>query len=133
MDTTGVMDNLKKKVHLYTIGLGIALLILAQFAGTSHARGLYSIIALGPVIGGLATLVRLQYTRGLPKDIAKIVVECGWVALSFGLGFFMMVPSAYYALSGGLTALVLVVAAALVGLGLYVLLTIRKLGFSLTP
>ncbi|MDI7247547.1 MAG: hypothetical protein QME92_08805 [Bacillota bacterium] len=135
-DQTGQAEGLKwfrSNLHVWAFILGAFAVVIAQFADKPRSAGLYSIIALGPVLGGLVTLVRYRRSDGTPRSIGKIVVECGWVCFSFGLGYLMMLPSRYYAVQGGVAALLILDAVALVAVGGYTLYKLGRLGLSLTP
>lgn len=124
---------LKKYIHLVALILGLIGLVAALAADTSRARILYTCISLGPVIMGLVTILRYKLSAGNEKAIAKAVTECAWICLSFGLGFWMMLSSAYYAVQTGVTVVLVINALLLVAAGLYTLASIGKMGYSLTP
>lgn len=123
----------RANLHRLALFLGVAAIVVSQFADKPHSAGLYSIIALGPVVSGVVTSFRYKMSDATPRSISKIVVECGWVCFSFGLGYFMMLPSSYYAVQPGVAALLSLDAAALVALGGYTFYRLSKLGLSLTP
>lgn len=123
----------RNNLHVLSILLGALAIVISQFADKPRSAGLYSIIALGPVISGLVTILRYSMSDGTPRSIGKIVVECGWVCFSFGLGYLMMLPSTYYAVQGAVALLLVLDAVALVAVGGYTLYKLGKLGLSLTP
>jgi len=124
---------LRKNLHVAALVLGVIALVIAQFAETSRATGLYSLVAAGPVLIGLITFWRYAASEGSARSIAKIIAECGWVCLSFGLGYYVMLPSSYYAVRAAVSAPLLIDGGVLILLGAYALYTVGKLGYSLTP
>ncbi len=130
---TASLEAFKKHVHIVTLVLGVVALVVAQMADTSRAAGLYTAISLGPIAAGLITIYRHKVSSGTDKSVAKIVVECAWVDLSFGLGFLMMLPSSYYAVQSPVSVLLGIDAVVMAVYGLYVLINLNKMGFSLTP
>ncbi len=132
MDTTK-LQWFQKYVYVVALILGVIALLAAQAADTNRARLLYTFIALGPVVAGLLTILRYKISPKTEKYFAKIIAECAWVCLSFGLGFLMMLPSSYYAVQPSITAVLVLNALLLAAFGLYTLINIGKMGFSLTP
>jgi len=124
---------LRRYLHVMALVLGAIALLTAQMADTARARGLYSAIAMGPVLAGLISIYRYRVSSGSEKSYAKIIVECAWVCLSFGLGFWMMLPSRYYAVQPVVGLLLGIEALFLAVVGLYGLVTLGRMGFSLTP
>lgn len=128
------LELLKKYIHLVAVILGVAGLVATLAAAdTDPARWLYSCISLGPIVMGLVTMLRYSLSAGDEKKIARAVTECGWVCLSFGLGFWMMLVSSYYAVPSGLAVILSLDALLLVAAGLFALVNVGKMGFSLTP
>ena len=126
------LDWFHKRLHLYVLALGLVALVVALTVDLPRSRGLYALIAAGPVIGALVTWARYRWAAG-DRSMAKIVVECGWVSTSFGLGFLVMLPSRYYAVEPLQKGVLTLLALALVALGAYTLYNFAKRGYSLTP
>ena len=124
---------LNKYVYLIALLFGIIGLVASQFADTGHARILYTVISLGPLIIGVITPLRSKKASGEEKQIARAVVECAWVCLSFGLSYLMMLVSTYYAVPAGIATILVLDALLLAAVGLYTLIAIGRMGFSLTP
>lgn len=123
----------RKNVHLLALALGAAGVVIALFAELPRSRGLFGLIAAGPVVAALVTMLRYSLSNGEPKSIAKIATECAWVCLSFGAAFFVMLPGTYYQVGSLVKGLLFLDGLALAAVGLYALVGIGKLGYSLTP
>jgi len=78
-------------------------------------------------------ILKYKPSAGNEKAIAKAITECAWICLSFGLGFWMMLSSTYYAVQPGVAVVLVINALLLVAAGLYTLASIGKMGYALTP
>lgn len=122
----------KVNVPRLSILLGVLEIVVGLFAYMTRTKGLYTCIALGPIIVGLIAYARYQGAKD-SKSVAKVTVETAWVTLSFGCGYFIMAPSSYYAAQAGILTGALIVAAAMIGLGIATLVAFGRKGFELTP
>ena len=122
----------KINVPRLSILLGLLEIVIGLFAHMPRTRGLYTCIALGPIIMGLIAYARYQGAKD-SKSMAKVIVETAWVALSFGCGYFIVAPSSYYAARGSVLTATLIVAAAMMVLGIRTLVAFGREGFELTP
>lgn len=124
----------KKYVPLYSILLGVLAIVISLFTELPRTRGLYIGIALGPIVTALTAYIRYGFAGSKTRlGLAKVVVETAWTPLTFGLGYFIMAPSSYYAAPGGVLALILLVGLLMMILGLKTLIALGKKGFELTP
>jgi hypothetical protein len=122
----------KVNVPRLSILLGVLEIVIGLFAYMTRTKGLYTCIALGPIIVGLIAYARYQGAKD-SKSVAKVTVETAWVALSFGCGYFIVAPSSYYAARGSVLTATLIVAAAMMVLGIRTLVAFGREGFELTP
>jgi hypothetical protein len=124
----------KKYVPLYSIILGVLAIVVSFFVDLPRTRGLYIGIALGPIVVSLIAYLRYGFeSSNNALGLAKVIVETAWMPLSFGVGYFVMAPSTYYAAPGGTLAIVLIIALLMVILGLRTLIALSKKGYELTP
>ena len=133
MDLRQRLRHLQQKMPRNTMLLGIIALVLARYIYEGEARTLYSIIALGPILGGITQLLDSRFTHGERKKVVKLLAARGWIAALFGLILFTLSLARVYPLATNLFIGLLVVGATLVGLGIYVLVSLKKLGFPLRP
>ena len=115
-----------------SILLGLLEIVVGFFPSLPRTRGLYTGIALGPIVAGLIAYARYQGVKG-DKGTAKVVVETAWIPLSFGCAYFVMAPSRYYAAGAGAMAAALIVATAMILLGVRTMIAFGRRGFQLTP
>ncbi len=122
----------KKYIPICSILLGVIAIIIAQFAGIKRTTGLFSIIALGPIISGIVAYLRYAGAKDV-KQTVRVIIEASWILFSFGLGYLVMAPSSYYSANTWVMILIILDALLLVGLGLSSLIYFAKKGYSLTP
>lgn len=129
---TNKINLFKKYIPLLSIIFGLTALIIAQFAKLPRTEGLFTIIAIGPIINGLVAYLRYKNAENVKKTV-RIIVEASWIPFSFGLGYLVMAPSSYYAANSIIMTLIVMNALILIGLGLSSLIFFGKNGYSLTP
>ncbi|NLS44280.1 MAG: hypothetical protein GX969_00845 [Firmicutes bacterium] len=112
--------------------LGIIAIVIGLFAQLPRTKGLYMLIAIGPILAGIVAYARSEATTDI-KRVADIIIQATWIMLSFGCAYFVMAPSEYYSARGGLTAIILIVAGIMVVFAIATLVAFGRKGFELTP